>query len=397
MQVAMILLSANRAFPLRGLVLRQFLNSIEQSNIFLFKRLINDYRMLDFDVLEYEIRRKHHDGISTIDFKGLDRNINSIQSFEGYDWVWIEEAQAIEEKSLQILAPTIRKEKSKLFATWNPNFRDAIKDRFKDPKLTYLTSMQYYDNPFFPEVLEAERLRDKAVLTKADYNHIWEGHELSAEPEAIFDAEILYAALEREKPVGIGDGQWQCGIDLSTFGADSTVFTIRHGNEVIEQKEIKGVTDAMKNLDYFIDFMGSGKYPNTTKILPDDTGGGTDFSSILKRVTDYNGNPRFPNVVHINFGQQAKDPTKYKDAVTEMWYDFRDLLPELKLPNRRELSEQLRSRRGWTTISSGNYVYVLEPKRTFRSRTGLGCDLADSLLLAFYQPRELAPTMIFTL
>lgn len=391
--IAMIILLLCRKYPLKVLVIRQFQNSIKDSNKSLFVSHITKYRMNDFRVKEFEITRNHSDKMSYITFIGLERNIHSIKSYEGFDLVWIEEAQVIKENALQILGPTIRKEHSKIMACWNPHYRDAISDRFKETSISYLADIQYWDNPFFPEVLELERQMHEKTLTRAEYLNIWEGVELAVEPDAIFDADQLYAAFERDEPVDPGDGLWQCGIDLSTFGADKTVFTIRRGNKMIDQKTIDGVTDSMKNYDAFINWFDTNGYPDETKILPDDTGGGNDFSSILKRTVRSNGRVRFPNVVSINFGQKAAEPDLYANAVAEMWYQFRAKLPFVSLKDDRDLLDQLRLRRGWTTIQGGMRRFVLEDKKTFRQRTGKSCDKADSLLLSYYEPMEIAPLL----
>ena len=71
-----------------------------------------------FDVLNTEIR-----GIngSEFIFGGLaDHTVGSIKSYEGIDVCWVEEAQSVSKRSWDILIPTIRKEKSEIWVTFNP-------------------------------------------------------------------------------------------------------------------------------------------------------------------------------------------------------------------------------------------------------------------------------------
>ena len=48
-------------------------------------------------------------------FKGLWNNEQSIKSIEGIDIAWVEEAQTVSEKSIEVLTPTVRKSDLKLY------------------------------------------------------------------------------------------------------------------------------------------------------------------------------------------------------------------------------------------------------------------------------------------
>ena len=71
-----------------------------------------------FEIYQTEIRGPHG---SQIFFSGLsDITATGLKSFEGVDIVWCEEAQAISAKSWKTLIPTIRKEGSEIWVTYNP-------------------------------------------------------------------------------------------------------------------------------------------------------------------------------------------------------------------------------------------------------------------------------------
>jgi phage terminase large subunit len=54
-------------------------------------------------------------------FAGLaDQTAESIKSYEAYDVAWIEEARVLSQRSLNILLPTIRKSRSQVIFTYNP-------------------------------------------------------------------------------------------------------------------------------------------------------------------------------------------------------------------------------------------------------------------------------------
>ena len=58
------------------------------------------------------------DGI--VIFRGMqDHTAESIKSLEGFKIAWIDEAQNLSARSLSLLRPTIRREGSELWASWN--------------------------------------------------------------------------------------------------------------------------------------------------------------------------------------------------------------------------------------------------------------------------------------
>jgi len=138
-------------------------------------------------------------------FTGLrQQDVAKIKSFEGVDIVWVEEAQVVSKKSWEILIPTIRKPGSEIWVTFNPELdTDETYVRFvvNPPEGAVLLKLNYKDNPWFPEVLEKERIS----LQKRDpvaYDNVWEGNCRSAVEGAIYAKEIA-AAIEgrRIRPV----------------------------------------------------------------------------------------------------------------------------------------------------------------------------------------------------
>lgn len=129
-----------------------------------------------FDILQSEIRGKNG---SLIIFAGMQQhNSDSIKSLEGFDIAWVEEAQSLSQKSLDLLRPTIRKEMSELLFTWNPNLKtdpiDAFMRAEKPPPNSVVIEVNHFDNPWFPEVLKTEMEYDKA-RDYDKYLHVWMG------------------------------------------------------------------------------------------------------------------------------------------------------------------------------------------------------------------------------
>lgn len=115
----------------------------------------------------------------TIIFQGMqDHTADSIKSLEGYDIAWVEEAQSLSQRSLELLRPTIRKEGSQLWFSWNPNFEtdpvDALLRGEKPPPDAIVVQANYRDNPWLPDVLKAEIEYDR-TRDPEKFAHVWLG------------------------------------------------------------------------------------------------------------------------------------------------------------------------------------------------------------------------------
>lgn len=133
-----------------------------------------------FDILDNEIRGKPGTLAfgSLIIFRGMQSyNADSIKSLEAFDIAWVEEAQTFSQVSLDLLRPTLRKEGSELWFSWNPRHRTDAVDKFfrKSPHPDAISVLvNWRDNPWFPDVLKREMEHDKATdPDKAE--HVWEG------------------------------------------------------------------------------------------------------------------------------------------------------------------------------------------------------------------------------
>jgi len=162
--------------PTRVVCIREVQNSIKDSVKQLLIDKIEKLGLLNvFDVLESEIRGPSG---SQIVFKGMQSyNAANIKSLEGYDIAWVEEAQTLSQHSLDLLRPTLRKDGSELWFSWNPRFKTDPVDKFfrkSPPEDAVSVLINWRDNPWFPDVLQREMAHDFAVdPDKAE--HIWNG------------------------------------------------------------------------------------------------------------------------------------------------------------------------------------------------------------------------------
>ncbi len=122
-------------------------------------------------------------------FYGLKHDPMQIKSLEGVDVCWVEEAQKISNESWDILIPTIRKEGSEIWVSFNPNLESDptyvkyVVNEQRDNSL--IVKVNYWDNPFFSNELQ-EELEYQKELDYDDYLHIWEGHCKTASDSQIF-------------------------------------------------------------------------------------------------------------------------------------------------------------------------------------------------------------------
>lgn len=197
--VAQVLLDMAARKPLRILCAREVQKSMRDS----VHRLLRDYivrlRLESFfEVLDTEIRGQNG---SLFLFSGLQSHtVDSIKSFEGVDIVWVEEAHGVSKKSWDVLIPTIRKENSEIWMTLNPDMEtDETYQRFiATPSAdTWVCEINWRDNPWFPGVLNDERLKAKRSQSQEDYEHVWEGKPRTVAEGAIYKHEIKALYAER--------------------------------------------------------------------------------------------------------------------------------------------------------------------------------------------------------
>lgn len=110
-------------------------------------------------------------------FRGLKHDPDGLKSLEGIDICWVEEAQKVSDESWDKLIPTIRKEGSEIWISFNPDYQtDPTWQRFmiNPPPGSIIMNVNYSDNPFLPMTLRMEMEHCKAT-NPVKYNHIWMG------------------------------------------------------------------------------------------------------------------------------------------------------------------------------------------------------------------------------
>jgi len=193
---ARALLIQAAASPLRVLCAREFQNSITESVHHLLQVQIMAMGLEPF----YEVQNSAIRGANGSEFlfAGLRNNISRIKSFEGIDRVWVEEAQTVSKSSWDTLIPTIRKDCSEIWVTYNPELEtDDTHQRFvvNPPHDAVVVKVNWSDNPWFPETLRKEKEELKA-RDPDGYQNIWEGHCRLALEGAVYANELRRAQEE---------------------------------------------------------------------------------------------------------------------------------------------------------------------------------------------------------
>lgn len=153
-------------------------------------------------------------------FRGLRHNMSGIKSMAQIDLCIVEEAEDVPEHSWTALEPTIRAPNSEIWVVWNPkNEGSPVDQRFiqNPPDNAAVVELNYSDNPWFPDVLNDARLRDKQIMDAAKCAHIWEGAYLRNSESQVFSGRY---AVEEFTPAHDWEGPF-CGLDFG-FASDPT-------------------------------------------------------------------------------------------------------------------------------------------------------------------------------
>lgn len=193
---------------------REFMNSLEESSMEEVKQAIRSIPWLNdyFDIGEKYIRTKCK-RVNYV-FCGLRHNLDSIKSKARILLAWVDEAESVSDLAWKKLRPTVRESGSEIWVTWNPEKDGSATDkRFRKtpPKNSIIVEMNYNDNPWFPDVLEEERLDDLNSLEYSDYAWIWEGAYLENSDKQVLANKYVVQSFP--------DNLWQKA-DRLLFGAD---------------------------------------------------------------------------------------------------------------------------------------------------------------------------------
>ena len=189
------------AEPLRILCTREFQASIKES---FHAELKNAIMAVPWLESQYSIGVDYIRGKNGTEFifRGLRHNIASIKSLSKIDLCIVEEANDIPEYSWKALLPTVRSEKSEIWAIYNPKKdTDPVDVMFRQhpPPRSMVVELNWQDNPFFPPELEEQRKYAMETMNPADYAWIWDGQYLENSDAQVLAGKLLIQEFEPNK------------------------------------------------------------------------------------------------------------------------------------------------------------------------------------------------------
>jgi hypothetical protein len=188
------------------------------------------------------------------------------------------------------------------------------------------------------------------------------------------------------------DPTWpvQIGVDMARFGSNRIAFAVRWGTHVVHLESRPHTSWPTRRVSYHAAERlrelchrygpPAGMRPQQVPCLVDDSGG---YGS---GVCDY---PEGYTFVGVNSAESARDPGKYPNKRSELWFVTRLAADMgafyLAVGEGRHLVDELRA-----DLLSARFTpdkrnrLVVEGKQQVKDRLGRSPDLADSLNLAFY-------------
>ena len=146
-------------------------------------------------------------------FWGTRYNTDEIRSLEGVDIVWIEEAHNLSEASWDVITPTIRREGSEIWSTFNTRFKhDTLYQEFvvkEPPEDSLVIQSDITDNPYATTVLW-KQYHDQRERDYEKWLHVWKGELKALAEGAVFGKSItevkktgrrLYIGVEKSSEV----------------------------------------------------------------------------------------------------------------------------------------------------------------------------------------------------
>lgn len=255
--------------------IREVQKTLAQSSKRLIETKISDLGVgSEFKVFHDKIETPG-DGI--IIFQGMqDHTAESIKSLEGFRIADVEEAQTLSARSLMLLRPTIRTPGSQIWFRWNPRRKtDPVDGLLRGavlPTGAIVVKANWSDNPWFPKVLNQERLdclRDNAE----QYDHIWEGGYATV-VEGAYYAKALEEAKQKGRIGRVSPDPlmtYRAIFDIGGTGAKADAVAIWIAQFVGREIRVLNYYEAVgQPLATHVNWLRSNGYGSALVILPHD-------------------------------------------------------------------------------------------------------------------------------
>lgn len=211
----LLIASANSQLGFRAVCLREIQKSLKNSVKLLVEDKIRTNGLGDrFEILDAEIRTP---GGGLIIFQGMQNHTaDSIKSLEGFDVAWVEEAQSLSQRSLDLLRPTIRKPGSEIWFSWNPNKPtdpvDMLLRGNAPPTDAAVVEVNWDANPWLPAELRAD-MEDDRRRDPDKWLHVWQGAYALNSESRVFRNWVVEEFETPEKAIHRFGADWGFAID----------------------------------------------------------------------------------------------------------------------------------------------------------------------------------------
>lgn len=192
----------------------------------------------------------------------------------------------------------------------------------------------------------------------------------------LISAELVLAAAQRvlEEPE-YNRFPRLLGVDVARFGDDASVVVLRQGNRVSQPIAYHGL-DTMQlaaNVVLLANKVGADC------VLVDGVGVGAGVVDRLRQLRI--------NVIDVQSAATALDSRVFTNKRAELWGRMGSAMPELSLPNCKELQEEL----SWPQYGyDGNLRIQIESTKDIKKREGRSPDYASALAMTFEDGDKIA-------
>lgn len=311
-------------YQTRFLCVRRYQNKIKESVHTLIAAQVDNFGLAGFDIRAADIR--HANGSEFV-FYGIERNTDEIKSFEGADILWIEEAHNLTEDQWRILKPTIRKEGSEIWLSFNPNLvTDFVYQRFvvNPPRDTRVRLINYTENPFLSDTARAD-IEEMKAEDYEEYEHVYLGVPRTDDDTAVIKRSWLEAAVDADIKLGIDlSGGRTVGYDVADSGDDKNATAVFLGGKCLEVDEWKALPDALAESAQ----RAWGKVAKG-QLVYDSIGVGAHVGSTLKGMGIKSGYQKFnagaaPVNPKAEYAPGIKNGEKFENLKAQAWQDVAD-------------------------------------------------------------------------
>lgn len=414
--IAALLVARAKQQSIRVLCARELQMSLSESVLQLLSDTIDRMGYSNFfTVLKNEIVGANG---SKFLFCGIKTNVRKVKSMEGIDIAWVEEAESVSADSWQVLIPTMRKANSEIWVSFNPG--SVLDDTYKrfiinPPPNSYIVKVNWQQNPWFPDVLRAE----KDELKRNDhelYMHVWEGEPVSDAALSIIKPMWIAAARDAHIKLGITPtGERIAGFDVADAGADYNAFIARRGVVLEHISEWKDIDPASATQKVF----NASLLNNVGLVLYDNIGVGAGAKGTARELTeaecakDTKGGHRLKPPRFEGFNAAAavqrpesdyrpgrKNKDQFLNLKAQAWWLLADRFkatydavngkpydPEMIIciPNELNHVDKLCAELSQPRREFLNGKFRVEPKEAMAKRNVASPNLADALVMCFME------------